>query len=136
MKVLIIGMNPSAVQPGSTVTGRKNSTFDRLYRWMDKLQIERFSFTNCFHEAGDTKKLSADERSFLLTCAQGYDIVLSLGGFAHQNLKKLNIESFKLPHPSPRNRALNSSEFEARELDRCNTYIMEKMHDKESLNYR
>lgn len=128
MRILIVGMNPSAAQSGGCATGRKNSTFDRLYKWMDSLGIDCFSFTNCFHETGEVKKLSIDDRTFLLTCASGYDIVLSLGGFAHDNLKKLNIKSFKLPHPSPRNRTLNSREYETEALDRCRSYIMENMN--------
>ena len=127
MRVLVVGMNPSNAPTGAV--HKKNSTFDRLNKWMDAMGVKYFSFVNCAHDTGAINKITSEEADYLRSCIQDHDVVLTLGGFAHACTKKLNVESFKLPHPSPRNRLLNDRSFEARVLDDCKRYIMELKHD-------
>jgi hypothetical protein len=52
--------------------------------------------------------------------------VVALGNKASARLKKLGIEHFKLPHPSPRNRLLNNKKFIDLELRKCKNYLKGK----------
>lgn len=122
MKLIVVGMNPSTLPGGPTGISRKNSTFDRLHRWMDYLCVTNFSFVNCYHYSGDTKKLSFD-KLFLFECLKSYDNILTLGNVPHDILKSFGVSSFKLPHPSPRNRVLNNKEYEQQILEKCKNYI-------------
>lgn len=120
IKVIVVGMNPSVLPNGPVL--RKNYTIDRLYKWMSHVRINCFSFTNCVHDTGEVSLKDVDY-DLLRGCIQGYDRVIALGGFASSALKKLNINHFKLPHPSPRNRALNDKSYEIKMLELCDNYI-------------
>lgn len=52
--------------------------------------------------------------------------VVALGNKASVRMKKLGIDHFKLPHPSPRNRQLNNKEFVDLELRKCKNYLKGK----------
>jgi hypothetical protein len=122
MRIVVVGMNPSTLPGGPTGVSRKKSTFDRLHKWMDYLNVKNFSFVNCYHYSGDVKKMRVD-KTFLNTCVKDYDIVISLGNVSHDILKMIGKSSFKLPHPSPRNRVLNNKEYEKNVLEECKNYI-------------
>ena len=119
-KVIVIGMNPSALPADEKI--RKNHTIDRLFKWMSQCGVDYFSFTNCAHEPGRVKFKNVDYE-FLLTNIQGYNKIIALGGFASDVLKRIGINHFKLPHPSPRNRALNDKSYEKTVLKECEQYI-------------
>lgn len=120
IKVIVIGMNPSTLPADEKI--RKNHTIDRLFQWMTKVGVKHFSFTNCVHDSGVVTLKDVD-RDFLLTCLNGYDKIIALGGFASAALKRLDINHFKLPHPSPRNRALNDKSYEIEMLSSCENYL-------------
>lgn len=116
-KVLIVGLNPS----GKPV--RKNSTFDKLYKWSDALSIEYFSFINAFdYEKKDPNASDIDYNSLSEAC-NGYEKIIALGNLASGALNKLGVHHFKMPHPSPRNRLLNDKTFETNILDECKHYL-------------
>lgn len=52
-----------------------------------------------------------------------YDRVLALGNFPSSVLTKLGVKHFKLPHPSPLNRMINSPDKIKEILDECRNYI-------------
>lgn len=49
--------------------------------------------------------------------------VVALGNIAYKKLQKYGYESFKLPHPSLRNRQHNNPEFIKQKLAECKEYI-------------
>lgn len=55
---------------------------------------------------------------------EGYKLI-ALGNNASSRLKGMSIPHFKLPHPSPRNRQLNSKEFINKKLEECKQYLKE-----------
>jgi len=116
MKVIVIGLNPSAV---STV--KKNSTLDRLNKWMDLLHITNYTFVNMIPEVGNPDKSKICDNT--LQIAQKYDKILALGNMVSDELTSRGIKHFKMPHPSPRNRLLNDKSFEINMINRCEEYL-------------
>lgn len=116
MNILVLGLNPSAAKKL-----KKNSTFDRLNKWMDHLGVVNYSFMNVIPEVGapDIKKVTFHMTPFI----ERYDGILALGNTVSLVLTNLGIEHFKMPHPSPRNRLLNDKTFEINMLDKCKEYL-------------
>ena len=115
-KILIVGQNPSAQKP------RKNSTFDRLQRWCDEMNVDDFDFINCIDSVGDYTKLKINKDN-IQTSTRNRDKIIALGNFSSDTLSKLGIDHFKMPHPSPRNRKLNDKEFEKKMINECKNYL-------------
>lgn len=120
-KVLVVGMNPSNTPESKKV--RKNSTFDRLNKWMDRWQISNYSFINTTEKRFDTISWADVDPIRLREAAMQYDKVIALGGFASDSLEKAQIKHFKMPHPSPRNRLLNDSNYEWEQIYNCGKYL-------------
>ena len=118
--VIVVGINPSNRHTKAKLY--KNSTFDRLQRWMDVVGVNQFSFINCIGIRGDYNDMEIDY-STLKTCINKSYKVLALGDIPSKALMRLNIDHFRLPHPSPRNRQLNDKEFEALIIEECRAYI-------------
>lgn len=74
---------------------------------------------NCSDEVG--QKYTIDYDSLKVTSK--YDKVIALGNVASNSLKKLNIDHFKMPHPSGLNRQLNDKEFEKKKIKECYNYL-------------
>lgn len=109
MKIIVIGMNPSATPPSSKI--RKNSTFDKLNRWMDEAGVKHYSFMNTFDEvSNEPRKSKVDFARF--ECIHSDYKVVALGSFVSETLNRRGIGHFKLPHPSPRNHLLNDMGYE------------------------
>lgn len=119
MKILVIGMNPSSKPSTKT---RENATVKKLHNWMTKVGIQHFSFSNV-HESIEHVSLKHVDYSRLNTITQGYDRVLALGNYAADALNRIEVDHFKLPHPSPRNRLLNDKEYEKAILRQCRKYL-------------
>ncbi|CAB5221458.1 hypothetical protein UFOVP247_170 [uncultured Caudovirales phage] len=115
--MLIVGINPS-----SSKSVKPCITLKRLYRWADTLSIQFFSFVNCIGRPGAYTHKDVDYE-LLLTCVNGYDKVIALGGFPSKTLNRLGVEHFVLPHPSGLNRKLNDLEYEKRVLEECSDYL-------------
>ena len=77
---------------------------------------------NCFDERGEYNTSKIDYTS-LKNCINTSYKVLALGVFPSQALQKLNIDHFRLPHPSPRNRQLNDKTFEYMMLEECKGFV-------------
>lgn len=116
-KVLIVGMNPSGAKKM-----RKGNTLNRLWEWTDSLQIGTFSFTNVSFDRGNGIKITPDYEYINKVC-KSHNKVLALGNIASDTLKKLEIDHFKLPHPSPLNRQINDQQFIDNVLEECKKYI-------------
>ena len=121
MKVLIVGMNPSARSPNKKLA--KNSTLDRLNRWMDSCEIINFSFINTCDIIKDKVKIEDVDLLRLRGAADGYVKVVALGKFASLCLDKARVNHLEMPHPSPLNRLLNDKQYEANKIKQCKNYI-------------
>lgn len=110
------------MNPSSATKPVKGDTRDRLLNWIDYLNIDMFSFTNVSTKVGNNIKLEPEYDNIQEYCV-GYDGVIALGNFASDALKKLGIEHFKLPHPSPRNLQINDKEFIQSRLDECKNFF-------------
>lgn len=49
--------------------------------------------------------------------------IVSFGNIAYNRLRKLGYESFKLPHPSGRNRQINNKKFINQKLKECKQWL-------------
>lgn len=121
-RVLVIGMNPSN-KPALKGKVAKNSTFDKLHKWMDELGVHYFSFCNTFDYAKDKPTQKDVDFKRLCTLTKDYDKIICLGGFVSNSLNRIDVSHFKMPHPSPRNRLLNDKGYERRLIDRCKEYL-------------
>lgn len=112
-------MNPSKAEGV-----RKNSTLDRLNKWMDKLGIQNYSFMNTIDKCDKVSHADIDHIK-LREVSNGYSKVVALGGFASESLHKARINHFKMPHPSPRNRLLNDKNYEKDMIIKMKHYLGE-----------
>ena len=69
------------------------------------------------------KVIGIDRDYESLKVTSNYDKVIALGNVASNSLKKLNIDHFKMPHPSGLNRQLNDKEFEKTKIKECYNYL-------------
>lgn len=120
MKVIVIGMNPAARCPSKRIV--KNSTFDRLNKWMSAARVKHYSFLNCFDEVCAVPKPSMIDSERFQFIDDAYT-VLALGGFASAALNRLNIAHHRLPHPSPRNRLFNDVDYEKLVIKQLKAYL-------------
>lgn len=120
-RVIVVGMNPSPRPPNKKVI--KNSTVDRLQKWMTDCGVQHYSFINTTEAVKEKPLLIDIDMNRLKQATNGYHKVVALGGFASQCLRKVNVEHFVMPHPSPRNRMLNSKEYEQLKIQTCREYI-------------
>jgi hypothetical protein len=114
-------MNPSNILENKKV--RKNSTFDRLNKWMDRWQISNYSFINTTEKRFDSISHFDVEPRRLMEAAWTYSKVIALGNFASESLERAGIRHFKMPHPSPRNRSLNDINYEWEQIKKCGKYL-------------
>ena len=114
--VLVMGINPSSQ------AWRKNCSLDRLQIWMPKLGYEHYCFSNVIPYEGEYKLKDVD-LDFVKEQTIGHSKIVALGGFVSTVFRRCGIEHFKMPHPSPLNRRLNSKEYELEMLDECRRYL-------------
>lgn len=117
-RAIFLGLNPA--RPKNKL---KNSALNRLSTWYDALGIDHVSFSNLTNDVDwdfDLKKIDHD---YVLSLLQGYDKVIALGGIVSRFLTKYNVSHLQMPHPSYRNRALNSREYELEQLEKCRAYL-------------
>jgi hypothetical protein len=120
--ILVVGLNPSNTK--TVFKAKANSTFHRLNKWFDLLGIKHYSFINIIHERGDYSNLHADYE-FIRRCINNNCKVIALGELVSKVLSDINIDHFKMPHPSPRNRKINDKLFELILLILCGEYLNE-----------
>lgn len=132
MRVLFVGSNPSIKNddPNIPFKGTRSETI--LKKWIETMALTDYQIVNVLDEATPgNRALTRGEikraiKSFAKKLeALEYDRVVALGNSASVALKILNVNHYKLPHPSPVNRLLNSPTFVTKELDSCKVYIYE-----------
>lgn len=121
MRVVFVGSNPS--HAGSESPAKQN-----FYKWLKVLKIEHAIFINVSNRVtSDNRPLKKSEYELTrLECdLVGYRKVVALGSTASDALERLRVHHFKLPHPSPKNRALNDKNNVDRLLSECKIYLEE-----------
>ena len=117
-RVVIIGQNPSEEW---SRTIHVKGALKKLFLWADIWELQCFGFYNVFQDRGKVDVRKADLNSLKSACA-GCKII-ALGAVASKALSLCNIEHFKMPHPSGRNRILNDKELEKRLIAECREFI-------------
>ena len=113
-KVVIVCLYPSGAD-----LPKKNDTIDRLLNWCTAWGLTNFEFMNCSDDVGEKYTIDFDK---LVKCEEA-NKVIALGNVASDSLRKVNVEHFKMPHPSPRNRQLNDKQFEKTMIRKCYNYL-------------
>ena len=119
--LLIVGQNPSSAKKA-----KKNDSLDRLLDWCTAWKLDEWDFMNCSDEPGDKYTIDFDR---LKDAGQQFDKIIALGNVASNALKKVGVDHFKMPHPSPLNRQLNDKQFEKTMIEECYNYIMGDTYD-------
>lgn len=117
-KVLFVGQNPAVSRPTSAFVGTKSVQV--LEKWIRSMGLssdsDAISFTNTYPLPTDKNARPdindvnpAELRDRILN--GGHDLVIALGTFATEALTLAGIPHHAMPHPSGRNRKLNSPEY-------------------------
>jgi hypothetical protein len=118
--IIFVGISPS-----SKTKAFKNGTFARLKYWTDFVGIKKFDFFNVIPDVVNGMCPTLVDPDYIVERAGHKEKVVALGGFVSRILSKNKIEHLKIDHPSPRNRNLNSMEYELTMLLRLREYVNE-----------
>ena len=118
--IIILGQCPS-----TKTTPSINGTFARLRKWLLTVGIRDWDFHNVIPNKINSYDIKDVDVDALYKAVEGKGVVIALGGFVQRVCNKYGIDNYKIDHPSPRNRNLNSMEYEANMLHRLKEYIDE-----------
>lgn len=116
--IIVLGQCPS-----SKITPTANGTFNRLKKWMTTVGVRDWDFHNVIPNKINSYDINDVDVDALYAACEGKGVVISLGGFVQKVCKKYAIDNYKIDHPSPRNRNLNSMEYEANMLHGLKEHI-------------
>jgi hypothetical protein len=120
--IIFVGDKPSNRNTDKTVAFDGTRSNVVLKQWARHLTIGNYYKVN---------SVSRADMEFIRIC-KGYNATfIALGNNASDRMESLNIEHFKLPHPSPRNRKLNDKDYVDKVLQECYSYIKGR-HDGKS----
>lgn len=114
IEVMFVGDEPSSKNHMPEVAFVGTKSYEVLKSWI----IRFWPIGVTLENSHNAKSLKAIRYYYNL----GYRVV-ALGNKASERLTKMNIEHFKLPHPSGRNRKLNDKKFIDLELEKCKNYL-------------
>jgi ribosomal protein S5 len=116
--IIILGQCPS-----TKVTPSINGTFNRLKKWMMTVGVRDWDFHNVIPNKINSYDINDVDVDALYRAVEGKGVVIALGGFVQKVCNKYGIDNYKIDHPSPRNRNLNSMEYEANMLHNLKEHI-------------
>jgi len=116
-RVIFIGMQPSKAR------FRRNCTLDRFGAWVDTLGLRFVSFHNAIIDPDLAQRPSSVDYDLLRESVHNYSYVVALGNLASTALKRIDVDHFKMPHPSPLNRLLNDRSYEQSMLYELRSYV-------------
>lgn len=90
---------------------------------MESIGLHQYSFTNC--SSIHIERLGPNSIDVPISKICADRVVLALGAEVHNTLRRMGIDSFRLPHPSPRNRAFNDPSYESQMLERLRNYLQQ-----------
>lgn len=105
--IVVLGQCPS-----TKVTPSKNGTFSRLKGWMDVVNEPAWAFHNVIPDKINSYDINDVDELALTEAIYRKKVIIALGGFVSRVLKRYGVIHIKIDHPSPRNRNLNSLEYE------------------------
>ena len=117
--VIVIGISPAP-------KNRKpfaNCTLLRLDRWMKQAGQPEWSFHNAIPDIAGSFDMKDVDSEALLRAVKGKQTVIALGSFVERVCKKHGIDSFKVDHPSPRNRNFNDAAYEPAMVKRLKQFL-------------
>lgn len=115
--IIFVGDKPSKKNISQSVPFVGTQSYKVLLDWIWRMDI-------------DITSVIMTNRDSLYTCG-GTSMgsifrthtFIALGSAASEELDKLNISHFKLPHPSPKNRKLNDKFFVTSQLNLCRIWL-------------
>lgn len=116
-RVIFIGMQPSKAR------FRRNCAMDRFGAWVDTLGLRFVSFHNAIIDPDLAQRPSSVDYDLLRESVHNYSYVVALGNLASTALKRIDVDHFKMPHPSPLNRLLNDRSYEQSMLYELRSYV-------------
>ena len=132
MKVLIVGSNPSSKNINPNIPFEGTKSLKALQTWISFLEINNYQIVNIFDEVTDNNRplTKREIKRCLLSFRKKldnleYDKIIALGSSASVALTLLKLDHYKMFHPSPRNRQLNSKELVDNKLKECKIYLYE-----------
>ena len=131
---LFIGVNPGQLfgpQCDNEPMYSKSASGKVFHKWIEDLTLreDEYKVVNLIDRVTEgnrpLKASDITEAEFHIICEhiRNADKIVALGSAVSKFLEDHNVEHFKLPHPSPRNRQLNDKEFIKNELKACREYI-------------
>lgn len=118
--ILVLGQCPS-----SNIKQTKNGTFSKLRGWMEWVGEPAWAFHNVIPNKINSYNMSDVDTDKLESVVRNKKVIIALGGFVSRVCTKYGISHIKIDHPSPRNRNLNSIEYEIAMLQRLQHDIAE-----------
>lgn len=120
--VIVIGMSPAPINRKPFA----NCTLLRLDRWMKQAGQPEWSFHNAIPGIPGSFDMKDVDGKALKKAVKGKKVVIALGSFVERACKKHQIDSFKVDHPSPRNRNFNDPSYEAQMVERLRQFLKDK----------
>lgn len=112
--IIFVGDEPSKLNIDPNIAFIGSKSMIALEKWLDYLAPAQFLLLNSHNPSLINRIYNRYRKG---------DTVIALGNKASERLAKYDIEHFKLPHPSPRNRKLNNRLFIENELKLCKKYM-------------
>jgi hypothetical protein len=116
--IIVLGLSPS-----SRTKAFKNGTFARLLTWCQAVDLKEWDFHNIIPNKINVVDIKEVDVEALLECTKDRKKIIALGGIVSRVCTKYKIPHHKLDHPSPRNRNLNSKEYELAMLEELRKYL-------------
>lgn len=117
MNVIFVGDRPSKknLDPNVAFVGTKSHV--NLSGWILAMKVGSYLMVNSYTHA--------DQVQVARLYSHGERVFVALGNNASKFLTRMGFDHYKLPHPSPRNRLLNSQEYVDSELHKCYLWLKE-----------
>jgi len=108
--IVFVGDKPSKKNKRPDVAFVGTPSYANLMNWIGRMQIHWQGF----------RIINRHQVSSYYNTGDQY---IALGNEAEKTLKSYKIPHFKLPHPSPKNRLLNSKYFVSTRLNKCKEWL-------------
>lgn len=114
--ILFVGDRPSPKMKPGAKAFEGAACEKRLIEWISCLGVSRYEIVN-------SHKPTVEEWAAYTLAGIYKRPMITLGNEAHKRMKRLGYDSFKLPHPSGRNRQLNDKSYIETKLKECRVWL-------------